>query len=88
MINLGDKVTDPVTGFTGIAVGRTEWLHGCSRIAVQPKGVDKDGKPIESQTFDEPQLKVLIRHAIKSGDRDTGGPIPNQKRDTRVAARR
>lgn len=43
-INLGDKVKDSVTGFSGIAIGRTTWLHGCDRITVQPEGVDKQGK--------------------------------------------
>jgi len=58
-INLGDKVKDTVTGFKGIAIARTIWLHGCARITVQPEGVQKDGKLYETQVFDEPQLIVL-----------------------------
>ncbi len=33
-IELGDKVRDTVTGFTGIAIGRAKWLYGCDRIVV------------------------------------------------------
>lgn len=57
-INVGDVVRDTVTGFEGIAVAITKWLHGCMRITVQPQKLH-DGKPIEPQTFDAPQL-VLV----------------------------
>lgn len=73
-IKLGDKVKDPVTGITGIAVARTEWLHGCARITVQPKGADKEGKPFEGSSFDEPQLEVVKPKKVKRGRKDTGGP--------------
>ena len=72
-VNLGDKVKDSVTGFTGIAIGRTTWLHGCDRITVQPEGVSKDGKVFENNSFDEPQLIVLKTKKIKEGDHKTGG---------------
>ncbi len=75
-INLGDKVKDSVTGFAGIAVGKTTWLHGCNRITVQPEGVNKEGKTYESQSFDEPQL-IIVKAAKKAeGNHDTGGPRP------------
>jgi len=60
-VQLGDLVEDIVTGFQGVAVARTQWLHGCLRYTVQPQGVTKDGKIRETQTFDEPQLKILRR---------------------------
>lgn len=76
MINLGDKVVDTVTGFKGIAIGRTIWLHGCSRIVVQPEGLDKDGKTFETQSFDEPQMEVIKARKVKEGNHKTGGPKP------------
>ena len=36
MAQLGDKVKDTITGFTGVVTGRSEWLFGCVRCAVQP----------------------------------------------------
>jgi len=75
-INLGDKVQDTITGFKGIAVSRTTWISGCDRIGVQPV-VDKDGKMPESQTFDEPQLKLIVKKKIEEGSHSKGGPRPN-----------
>ena len=73
-IQLGDKVKDPITGITGIAVARTILLHGCARIAIQPHGVDKDGKPFDTFSADEPQLEIVAPKKIKKGSNDMGGP--------------
>ena len=61
-INLGDEVRDSVSGFTGIAVARTTWLHGCSRMGVDARAVH-DGKPIDTFWFDESRL-VLVQRAV------------------------
>lgn len=79
-INLGDKVKDSVTGFEGIAIARTEWLHGCFRILVQPQKLTKDGAPHESLNVDEPQLTVVGVKRVKNGSRTTGGPMPSPMR--------
>lgn len=55
MIKLGDEVKDKITGFTGIAVGKAEYLNGCIRIEIQPK-ITKDGLMIEPHWIDEVQL--------------------------------
>lgn len=68
-----------VTGFVGIAIGRTEWLNGCARITVQPEKL-KDGKPLETGCFDEPQLVLVKSAQVPLGRRDTGGPIPPPQR--------
>lgn len=63
----GQEVEDIVTGFKGIAQIRTEYIHGCPRISVQPP-VDKDGKVPEEQSFDETQLKVTNKKRIMTAD--------------------
>jgi hypothetical protein len=78
-IELGDKVKDTVTGYTGIAVARTRWLHGCDRIAVQPQELDKDNKVQEPQTFDEKQLDLVKPGVVRteteaSLKKKNGGP--------------
>ena len=73
MINLGDKVKDPITGFVGIVVCRHEYLNGCARVTVQPP-VNKAGELQDEGTFDEPQLKVVRRRVIKGDQTDNGGP--------------
>ena len=85
-ITLGDKVKDSVTGFTGIAIARTQWLHGCDRVTVQPDKLDKDGKVQGNETFDELQLEVIKAKAVATAtkaQRANGGP-----RDDRAALRR
>ncbi len=72
MVNLGDKVKDTVSGFTGIAVSKHCYLNGCYRFTIQPV-IEKNKKLPESETFDEPQLKVLRRKIVLQGSRRTGG---------------
>lgn len=63
-IDLGDVARDKITGFTGVVVCRSKWLHGCERLVLQPREL-KDGKPIESAAFDEPQLELVERAALE-----------------------
>lgn len=72
MIELGDKVKDKVSGFTGIVIGMTKWLHGCNRMIVQPV-VGKDGKLPDSAQFDEPQLEIVSKKKVPKGNGKTGG---------------
>lgn len=73
MIEMGMKVKDAVTGFTGIVVATHNYLNGCMRVTVQPP-VDKDGKLPDPATFDEPQLKQVGKKQLPSGSKKTGGP--------------
>lgn len=73
-VELGDIVEDKITGFKGVAIGITKWLHGCRRITIQPEGM-KDGKPLESSVFDEPQC-IVLRAAKYKTTANTGGPGP------------
>jgi hypothetical protein len=77
-IQLGDRVKDKVTGYTGIVVARTEWLNGCVRITVQNEKL-KDGQVQPDFTFDEFQLTLLKGKVVTSGGRETGGPIPSPR---------
>jgi hypothetical protein len=70
---LGDKVKDKVTGFKGIVVSAHDYLNGCTRLTVQPK-LKKDGTMPETETFDEPQLKVMQDTVHELGVQDLGGP--------------
>lgn len=75
-IELGDKVKDNISGFTGIAVAKHIYLNGCVRYSVQPE-IDKEGKLPLIETFDDMQLVVLkIRPVITvTVKKDkTGGP--------------
>lgn len=77
-IQLGDEVKDSITGFKGIAIGRTTWLTGCDRIMVQPKGINKEGKIYEPQSFDEGTLELVKAKKPIKTDRSKGGPVRNE----------
>lgn len=78
-IVLGDRVRDSITGFEGVAVARTDWLHGCVRYGVQSAEL-KDGKPIEPQWFDEPQLVKVDQVAVARASQASGGPRDDPQR--------
>lgn len=78
-INLGDVARDTITGFTGVVIAETKWLHGCRRYTLQPKELNKDGMPYDGVSFDEPQL-VLVQEKAAKGTSDTGGPRPEPTR--------
>jgi hypothetical protein len=77
-IELGQKVKDTITGMEGIVISRTVWLNGCVRVGVQPQQL-KDGIPVESQIFDEPQLVVV---------EDTSAPQADPRHGPRSAVAR
>ncbi len=78
MIRLGDTAKDSITGFTGVVVCDSQWLHGCRRLTLQPSRLS-EGKPIETQTFDEPQL-VSMKSKRHRSTVLTGGPKPEPRR--------
>lgn len=83
---LGARVKDIVTGFTGVVVARSEFLNGCIRYAIQPAKLS-EGKPIESEHFDEAQLAPAPGKPVKVTRQPihqrTGGPREpvRQRRD-------
>ena len=79
MILLGQKVKDVVTGFTGIATSKIEYLNGCIQYCVKPK-VRKDGKYPDGEWFDDSQLEVVGMGICIKKEPD-GGPIPDMPSD-------
>ncbi len=80
-IKLGDKVKDVVSGFTGRATGRAEYITGCVQFLVMPDKVDKEGKFLEGHWFDEDRLKkvprtkrLTLQPAARAKKSPTGGP--------------
>jgi heat shock protein HspQ len=72
--NLGDVVTDKITGYKGVVTCRSQWLNGCNTYSVKCQKL-KDDKPIDSQHFDEPQLELHEDKPVVTENKDTGGPI-------------
>ena len=58
MISLGSRVTDKITGFTGVVIGYCSYITGCNQALVNPAILDKDGKMLDSMWLDEQRLAV------------------------------
>ena len=70
MIELGSKVRDKVSWFTGIASSRVQYLNGCVQYGLTAK-VGKDNK-VEVVYIDEGQLEVVDK-GVSVKKKDTGG---------------
>ena len=62
-----------VTGFMGTVTSRVEYLTGCIQYCLKPR-VDKDGKMIDGQYFDEQRLEVYDDGVVEVESTPTGGP--------------
>ena len=77
VIKLGDKVRDKITGITGFATSRTEFINGCTQYGITLRL--KKGEPITDSTVqeiavDSQQLEVVgKKKVIKKSD--NGGPM-------------
>jgi hypothetical protein len=86
--DLGAHLKDRVTGFDGVVIARSEFVHNCNRYMLQPRGLDKDGKPKGAEHFDEDQLELVTKKAnayIARADAPSfapshGGPAPAPQR--------
>jgi len=75
-IKLGEKAVDSLSGFSGIATARTEYLYGCVRVLLEPAGLKPDGTLHDGLWFDEQRL-------TQDSDAQAGGPqaVPVARRD-------
>lgn len=78
---MGKKVKDTVTGFTGIVTAVVEYISGCVQLGIQPV-VDKDGKKMDSEYFDEQRVEAIDKNPALSLDNaaTTGFGDPAPKR--------
>ena len=58
-LKLGSLVKDSITGFTGIAIARTEFAYGCVHIRIQATGMTEAGEPVGAHSFDDQRIEVL-----------------------------
>lgn len=64
LAELGDRVHDPISGYTGIVIVVAHFLNGCARCGVQSEKL-KDDLPQTEQHFDQAQLEVIAKGAFK-----------------------
>jgi len=55
-IVLGSKAKDFISGFEGVVTGKCIYLTGCVQYLLTPDHLDKDGKILDAQWFDDSRL--------------------------------
>jgi len=56
---MGIKVKDKITGFSGIITGYCSYITGCDQCLLQPE-VKSDGDFVSARWFDVTRLEVII----------------------------
>ena len=70
-IKLGKVYKDSITGYTGMALSITYYLHGCESVGLQRTKVEDDGTVKKWEWFDVARLVH-----VPGGNKDGGGPCP------------
>ena len=78
VIELGDIAKDEISGFKGVVVARTQWLHGCDRLTLAPQETH-EGKVLDMQSFDIGQCELVKKAKTKAEPKSNGGPRPVPK---------
>lgn len=84
-MKLGDVVRDKISGFSGVATCRLDYLNGCVRWAVSPR-ILHEAKPVDAQYFDDEQLEIVPgQESFGCVRRETGGdrPAPTGRQNPR-----
>ena len=78
-MELGDLVTEKITGFEGVVEALAFHLHSATRIGLRSRQLNKDGRPQDIVWVDDSQLKVTeiaiftptkpVTFAVRMGDR-------------------
>lgn len=79
-IQLGDRVKDTTTGFTGIAGAHALYRFGCAQFLVTPEKTKENGELLDSQWFDEQRIQLVDKLAPAAAALPSGGPQTNAPR--------
>ena len=76
---LGTPVEDKGTGFGGTCTAIKLHINGCVHLDVQPKGLQKNGNPIEAQDFDirrctGPMIDPVEKKELEKSKKDKPSP--------------
>lgn len=57
-IVLGTRGKDIITGFEGMVLAHAEYFTGCNQTLLTPASLDKDGKRLDAQWFDDSRIVI------------------------------
>lgn len=83
--DFGDKVKNIINGITGIVMAYSFYSTGCIHYGIARQELDEDGDSREWKWYDETNLKLIKKGAVKLGSYNpitkklerNGGPVPN-----------
>ncbi len=78
LIQVGDKVKDKITGFTGIATSMAVYLNGCVQFCVAPP-IDSNGKSADREYIDHEYLEIIEKQVVKLVPTPYNSSIPVKK---------
>ena len=58
-LKVGDRAKDSISGFEGLATGRTEYIGGKIQFEITPTNLTETGLPYEGIWFDEERLEKV-----------------------------
>jgi hypothetical protein len=64
-VELGDEAQDVISGLSGVATGKAEYLTGCTQFSLSQRKLTKDGGLADAVWLDESRLLVVKKQAIK-----------------------
>ena len=75
-MEMGIKVRDSITGFSGVVTGTTSYITGCAQALVQPP-TKETGEFVDGRWFDVTRLEVIDPNPIAiDTDRGAGPDAP------------
>lgn len=78
--SLGQTVKDKITDFTGIILGRTQYLTNCNTYGMINPKLKKDADKMPTWVWiDEPRLKSVNKKVVTlvgGAEEKTGGAMP------------
>lgn len=79
-IQLGDRVKDSISGFSGIAQGHALYRFGCAQFLITPEKLKEDGSELGSSWFDEQRVMLIDKLSPATPAPPSGGPQSNAPR--------
>jgi hypothetical protein len=71
---LGEIVKDVITGFSGVIIGRCDYLTGCKQYQINPQKLDEKGIPQEALWIDESQVEKTRKKPLVLNKKGDEGP--------------
>jgi hypothetical protein len=74
-MKLGKTARDTISGYEGVITALAEYMNGCLRVCITPKGLTSEGKPWEGEYFDSRQVEIVGSFTDITNSTNGEGPM-------------